>query len=120
VTADGKPFLFPLPGMSLREGKVLRQLVAWADDYLRQKAEATNPHSQPRMPTTLTCSKHFRLEHKDMLALLNSLESQGMIVKNRQLSGGLTGYGYDGSLHSSVMPTAAARALVFQYSTQQM
>lgn len=103
-------FAFPLPGCSHQESRVLRQLVVWADEYLRKKAASKSKYVAP--PTTEQCTKHFQVTHKDMLGLLNRLERDGLVSKERRLSAGLSGNGYDGSLHSSVLPTMKARELV--------
>lgn len=112
--AGSGSFQFPLPGLSPRESRVLRQLVVWADEYLAKKQALKGSHGDNPAPTTQLCTKHFQYEHKDMLTLINRMERQGLLIKERQLSGGLTGYGYDGSLFSSVLPTARARQLILQ------
>lgn len=105
-----EPFAFPLPGCSVQESRLIRQLVIWADEYLRKKSASKTAYVSP--PTTEKCAKHFNSSHKDMLLLLNRLERQGLVRKDRRLSAGLSGNGYDGALHSSVLPTAKARELV--------
>lgn len=114
MSASSKPLQFPLPGLSPRESLVLRKLVEWADDYLRKKEEFKGQRRYNPAPTTKQCTEHFKVPHKDMLALLNRLERQGLLKKDRQLSAGLEGNGYDGSLFSSVLPTARARELVLK------
>jgi hypothetical protein len=39
---------------------------------------------------------------------LNRLESLGYLVKRRRLSAGVSGHGYDGSLHSELLPIQLA------------
>lgn len=104
-----RPFSFPLPGCSLRESRVLRQLIVWEDEFLIKNA-AKQHYLAP--PTTEQCAKHFDSSHDEMMALLNRLEGRGLLQKKRRISSGLSGNGYDGSLHSSVFPTAKARDLV--------
>lgn len=101
-------FVFPLPGCSSQESRIIRQLIIWEDEY--QKKKFKSAHAQP--PTTERCTEHFNFFHKDMLLLLNRLESRGLVNKQRRQSAGLFGKGYDGSLHSSVLPTDKARELV--------
>lgn len=100
--------VLPIPGCSLVESRVLRQVIVWADEYLRRK-ERGERYAEP--PTTERCSKHFRIPHDRMLALLNRLERFGLVRKDRRMSAGLSGYGYDGALYSSVLPTPKAREL---------
>lgn len=101
-------FVFPLPGCGSQESRVIRQLIFWEDEYQKKKSKST--HAQP--PTTEKCSEHFDFSHDDMLLLLNRLEARGLVNKQRRQSAGLFGKGYDGSLHSSVLPTDKARELV--------
>ncbi|WP_353091864.1 hypothetical protein [Methylibium sp.] len=84
----------------------------WADEYLRKKEELKGERRYNPAPTTKQCTEYFKVPHKDMLALLNRLERNGLIKKERHLSAGLEGNGYDGSLFSSVLPTTHGRALV--------
>jgi hypothetical protein len=92
------------------ESRVLRQLIAWTDEYLEKK-KTTERYVSP--PTTDQFTEHFRVLHEDMLACLNRLERRGLLEKERRRSrGGLSGHGFDGSLHSSVLPTAKCRELV--------
>ena len=88
---------------------MLRQLVVWEDEFLSKKAE--EPHYIVP-PTTERCAKHFDSPHDDMMALLNRLEGRGLLKKQRRISAGLSGNGYDGSIHSSVFPTLKTRDLV--------
>jgi hypothetical protein len=104
-----EPFHFPLAGCTPIESRMLRQLVLWADEYLKKK-ESLSRYAPP--PTTEQFTKHFRMTHKDVLAFLNRLERRGLLIKDRRLSAGLSGHGYDGSLHSSVLPTVQCRELV--------
>ena len=87
---------------------MLRQLVVWEDEF--QSKKAAKQYIAP--PTTEQCARHFDSPHDDMMALLNRLEGRGLLQKKRRISAGLAGSGYDGSLHSSVFPTAKARDLV--------
>lgn len=91
------------------ESRVLRQLVAWTDEYLEKK-ETTERYVPP--PTTDQFTKRFRVAHEDIMACLSRLERRGLLVKERRRSGGAWGYGYDGSLYSSVLPTDECRKLV--------
>jgi len=50
-----------------------------------------------------------------MLLMLNGLKRQNLVSIDRRLSAGSSGNGYDGSLHSSVLPTTKARELVARY-----
>ena len=103
-------FSFPLPGRTRQESRVLRQLIVWTDEYLLQKEKPKISYIIP--PTTEKFTKHFNTSHQDMLALLNRLERDGLVTKKRRISAGLEGNGYDGSLHSSVLPTVKAYELV--------
>jgi hypothetical protein len=91
------------------ESRVLRQLIAWTDEYLEKK-KATERYVSP--PTTDQFTKHFHVLHEDMLACLNRLERRGLLEKERRRSRGISGHGFDGSLHSSVLPTAKGRESV--------
>lgn len=103
-------FSFPLPGRTRQESRVLRQLIIWTDEYLLRKENSKTSHVEP--PTTETFTNHFGTSHEEMLALLNRLSREGLVEKERRRSSGLFGKGYDGSLHSSVLPTSKARELV--------
>ena len=94
---------------------MLRQLILWEDEYLSKKAAANGQYIAP--PTTEQCANHFESGHDTMMALLNRLEGQGLLKKERRISAGMLGNGYDGALHSSVFPTARARDLAARYST---
>jgi hypothetical protein len=91
------------------ESRVLRKLIAWTDEYLERK-KATERYVSP--PTTDQFTKHFRVLHDDMLACLSRLQRRGLLEKERRRSRGISGHGFDGSLHSSVLPTAKCRQLV--------
>lgn len=99
---------FPLPGCTPLESRMLRQLVVWADEYAKRKE--TGRYAE--RPATDQFTKHFRMPHKDVLVYLNRLERRGLLVKDRQLSAGISGNGYAGALHSSVLPTAQCRELI--------
>jgi hypothetical protein len=91
------------------ESRVLRQLIAWTDEYLEKK-KATQRYVSP--PTTDQFSKHFRVLHEDMLDCLSRLERRGLLAKERRRSRGISGHGFDGSLYSSVLPTDKCRELM--------
>ena len=105
----------PAPGRSIpilspMEERVLDQVVRWADEHAA--AEAANEHlAYLKTPTTKMCSEYFRYGHGEMLDLLNRLEKQELIVKERRQSAGTTGNGFDGSLHSAVVPTHWGRVV---------
>lgn len=86
------------------EERVLGQAIRWADEYASAK-ETGDRLAYRKMPTTERFSKHFRYGHGEMLALLNRLEENDLLVKRRRKSAGLSGNGYDGSLYSEVVPT---------------
>lgn len=96
------------PILSRMEEKILGQVIEWADEYTAAKDAGLRFASQ-YAPTTDKCSIHFKFNHSEMLALLNQLEKWGLVRKRRRLSAGITGDGYDGSLHSEVMPTEFGR-----------
>lgn len=101
--------------LSPQEERVLRQIIQWSDEYLAFKASSPrSAYLEP--PTTETCSEHFRYDHKDMLALLNCLEKDGLIEKRRRQSAGLSHNGYDGSLYSEVIPTQWGREVLARNS----
>jgi hypothetical protein len=93
-----------VPILSPMEEQVLSQVIHWVDDYASAKT-AGDKLAYLKMPTTKMCSEYFRYVHGDMLDLLNRLEKQELIHKRRRQSAGLSGSGYDGSLHSEVSPT---------------
>lgn len=112
---DKSKRILPIPGLTLLEDRVLRQIVVWSDEY---KILNVSTKSKPRYiepPTTKRCTKHFEIAHGHMLSLLNRLEKQGYVIKRRRLSAGLDGNGYDGSLHSEVLATQKAREDVAKY-----
>ena len=106
---DGPLSSLSLPACTPIESCILRSLVTLADEYLLRKAQKLS-YNPP--PNTKTITDLLKIRHRDSLSLLNRLERRGLVQKERQLSAGSTGRGYDGSLHSSVMPTATARVLV--------
>lgn len=93
------------------EERVLSQVVQWAGDYAAAKATGDRL-AYLQTTTTEKCSKYFGYGHGDMLALLNRLEKQDLIVKRRRQSAGLSGNGYDGSLYSEVIPTDWGREVL--------
>jgi hypothetical protein len=104
-----------LPNLGSAESRVLRQLVAWDDEYQRKKVEA-KPGVYVTPPTTDKIAKQFSMGQRKMLSLLSYLELLGLIAKHRRRSAGPSGYGYNGSLYSEVHPTARARSLVARHS----
>jgi hypothetical protein len=99
----------PIPWLSLLENRVLLQLLAWENEYRKEVANLdTSRRRYVEPPTTERFSKHFKIPHFKMLAVLNRLEKQGLILTRRRLSAGLSGNGYDGSLFSAVSLTARA------------
>lgn len=107
------PDLSGTPTLSRLEERVLRQIIEWADAYMTAKDTGQRTASQ-YVPTTERCSTHFNCKHSEMLALLNQLEGWGLVNKRRRISAGVTGNGYDGSLHSEVMPTERGREVLLQ------
>ena len=101
-----------LPGLTLLQSRVLRKVVEWDRRFREAQTIPTAPAYDRFAPDTLRFSKRFGVHHDHMLRLLNGLQSSGLISKRRRLSAGVTGNGYDGSLHSSVAPTEKAIALV--------
>ena len=92
---------------------MLDSIVTWADEYALARANGDRLACL-QTPTTEKCSKYFRYAHGDMLALLNRLEVQGLIVKRRRQSAGLDGNGFDGALHSEVAPTDWGREVLLR------
>jgi hypothetical protein len=92
------------------ETRVSRQLIVWADQYFSEKSKPASRYVQP--PTTEMFTKHCKCSHRDVLKLLNRLERAGLLRKERRRSAGISGYGYDGSLYSSVLPTTEGRKLI--------
>ena len=107
--------ILPLPGLGLMESRILRKLVDWGKAYEQKKSQPKINGRAPHPPTTEECSKHFNVQHDDMLKLLNRLEKLGLVAKTRRQSAGLRGDGYDGALYSSVLPTEKAVQLVCSY-----
>lgn len=103
-----------VPILSPMEERALAQVIFWADEYAVAKATGDRL-AYLQTPTTKKCSEYFRYSHGDMLALLNRLEEQGLIVKRRRQSAGLSGNGYDGSLHSEVVPTDWGRQVLSRH-----
>lgn len=100
-----------VPILSPEEERILSQIIQWADEYAAVKASGDRrAYLQPL--TTDKCSKHFRYGHGEMLALLNRIEKQELIVKRRRQSAGYSGNGYDGSLYSEVVPTEWGREVL--------
>lgn len=100
-----------VPILSPVEERILSQIVQWADEYSAVKAKGDRlAYLEP--PTTEKCSTQFRYSHEEMLALLNRLENQELIIKRRRQSAGLGGNGYDGSLYSEVIPTEWGREVL--------
>lgn len=97
--------------LSSREERILGRIIGWADEFKRQLAAGSSGVND-YMPTTDRCSKHFRCNHNEMLAILNRLEKWGLVTKRRRMSAGLAGDGYDGSLHSEVIPTDKGRKML--------
>lgn len=105
------------PVLSPEEERILNQIIQWADEYAAAKASGDRlAHLQ--VSTTDKCSKHFRYGHGQMLALLNRLERQKLIVKRRRQSAGNGGNGYDGSLYSEVIPTEWGREVLLRNRQQ--
>ena len=100
-----------VPVLSPAEERILSQIIQWADEYAVIKAKEDRL-AYLKTPTTDKCSKHFRYSHEEMLALLNQLEKQELIIKRRRQSAGLGGNGYDGSLYSEVIPTKWGREVL--------
>jgi hypothetical protein len=101
------------PILSRMEERILEQIIEWADQYKIIK-DAGDIFASDHAPTTERCSKHFNYSHNEMLALLNQLEQWHLIQKRRRLSAGISGDGYDGSLHSEVIPTERGRKVLLQ------
>ena len=93
------------------EERILEQIIEWADQYKIIK-DTGDRFASHHAPTTDRCSKHFNYSHTDMLVLLNQLEKWNLIQKRRRLSAGISGDGYDGSLHSEVIPTERGRKVL--------
>ena len=91
----------------------MEQLIEWADDYKAAK-ESGDRFSSHKAPTTEKCSTHFSFKHSEMLDLLNQFERWGLIKKRRRFSAGITGNGYDGALHSEVLPTDQGRKILLE------
>ena len=103
-TAEGRHAVQLPLGTQLQ---ILRQLVKWNDEYLAGK-QAGNRLARP--PTTAMITKNFRIDHSMTLALLNIMEQRGLVIKRRALSAGVSGNGFAGALHSTVVPTEGAIA----------
>lgn len=104
-----------LPNLGSTKSQILRQLVAWEEEYEARKSEAGS-HQYVTPTTTNKLAKHFNINQRKMLDLLNHLELLGFITKHRRQSAGPSGNGYDGSLYSEVHPTARARILIARIS----
>lgn len=98
-----------LPGCTPLESLILRQLVAW---YTEFSDSASTGASYNPPPTTKGVTEYLRVSHRDALAIMNRLEMRGLLRKERRLSAGASGHGYDGSLHSAAYPTQRAQKLV--------
>ncbi len=107
------PDLSGTPILSRLEERVLGQVIEWADVYIAAK-DAGQRFASQYAPTTERCSTHFNYKHSEMLTLLNQFESWGLVKKRRRISAGIAGNGYDGSLHSEVMPTERGRKVLMQ------
>ena len=107
------PDLSGTPILSRLEERVLGQVIEWADVYIAAK-DAGQRFASQYAPTTKRCSTHFNYKHSEMLTLLNQFESWGLVKKRRRISAGIAGNGYDGSLHSEVMPTERGRKVLMQ------
>jgi hypothetical protein len=107
----------PLPGLTLFETRLLNKLVIWHDEYLnsKRKEESAGRGRYVEPVTTEICSKRLKMPHDTMLKYLNRLERLGFISKRRRLFAGITGYGWDGSLHSEVMVLPKAKEEVARH-----
>ena len=101
------------PVLSRVEERILGKIIEWADEYTAAK-DAGHRFASQHVPTTEKCSNHFEFNHSEMLVLLNQFETWQLIIKRRRLSAGIAGDGYDGSLHSEVMPTELGRRVLLQ------
>lgn len=107
-----------LPGRTLEESALLRQLISWANEYIERKSAVRPNYVEP--PTTKRCTDHFKWPHEKTMKILSRLEQAGLVVKERRRSAGISGHGWDGQLYSSVMPTSSARALCGAADAQQV
>ena len=95
----------PIPGLTLIETRLVQKLVTWYDEYqdVKRKEDSLGRGRYVEPVTTEICSKRLKVPHDTMLKYLTRLERLGFVRKRRRLSAGITGYGWDGSLHSEVI-----------------
>lgn len=91
----------------------MTQIIEWVDSYVAAK-ESGQRFAGQYAPTVERCSTHFDYKHSEMLALLKQIESWGLVKRCHIISAGIAGNGYDGSLHSEVMPTERGRKFLLQ------
>ncbi len=108
-------FLLPIPGYTNIESKVLRILLLWTDLYNTDFEKNNKRKKYTFPPTTDKCAKYFNVSQESMLAILNRLEGRGLVRKARRNSAGPSGYGYNGSLFSSVFATDEARKIISKF-----
>lgn len=112
------PTVEPIPTRNPAQTQILRHLGALQVDYESavEASRGTGRYVCP--PTTDQLAKHFKVAQVEMLRYLNELERDGLVRKERRKSAGITGYGYDGSLYSSVLLTSKGTALLQRHTKQ--
>lgn len=106
------PSVEPIPSRNPAETRVLRQLAAWQMAYRQALKVNKGTEKYVSPPTTDRLAKHFDVPQAEILAVLSHLEQDGLVRKDRRLSAGMYGNGYNGALHSSVLLTETGQRLV--------
>jgi hypothetical protein len=78
----------------------------------RRRTEPANRKKDVQPPSTDRLAKHFDATQDEILEVLNRLENDGLLRKERRQSAGMYGNGYDGALFSTVLLTKVGLALV--------
>ena len=106
------PTVESIPSRNPAETRVLRQLSLWQKEYRDAVTQSRGTGKYVQPPTTDRLAKHFDTTQHEILEVLNRLESDGLLRKERRQSAGMYGSGYDGALFSSVTLTKTGLALV--------
>ena len=106
------PTVASIPSRNPAETRVLRQLSLWQKEYRVAVVQSRGTGKYVQPPSTDRLAKHFDATQDEILEVLNRLENDGLLRKERRQSAGMHGNGYDGALFSTVLLTKNGLALV--------
>ena len=106
------PAVESIPSRNPAETRVLRQLSLWQKEYRVAVVHSRRTGTYIQPPSTDRLAKHFDATQEEILEVLNRLENDGLLRKERRQSAGMHGNGYDGALFSTVLLTKNGLALV--------